>query len=45
MTAFLNALYSLVGMAEDDMHVAGYAGETFVTPPLIGKEDHGRAAD
>ncbi|WP_193104670.1 hypothetical protein [Brachybacterium sp. FME24] len=25
------------------VHVTEYAGETFVTPPLIDKEDHGEA--
>lgn len=40
---FMERMYSDVGITEDDMHVTEYAGETFVTPPLIDKEDHGEA--
>lgn len=53
VTTFLDALYSLIGMTEDDMNTPGhsieYEGRTYITPSLIdhddGKETNGRAAD
>ena len=43
MTTFLDALYSLVGMTEDDMNTPGHSIEyevrTYTTPSLI---DHDR---
>lgn len=48
MTTFVEALYSLVGITEEDHHTE-YGGETWITPPLTenddGKEKNGRAAD
>lgn len=40
---FRERMYTDIGITEDDMHVTEYAGEAFVTPPMIDKEDHGEA--
>lgn len=43
MTTFLDAMYSLIGITEEDMntpgHVIEYEGRTYVTPPIIDNDD------
>lgn len=43
MTTFLDAMYSLIGITEEDMntpgHVIEYEGRTYVTPPIIENDD------
>lgn len=43
VTTFLDALYSLVGMTEEDMNTPGhsieYEGRTYTTPALIDHDD------